>query len=380
MNHAGYLDHNATTPVRPEAAAAAAAVLAMTGNPSSVHRFGREMRRRLEDAREQVAGLVGAAPAEIVFTSGGTEANALAVRGCGRRRVLISAIEHASVQAAAGYPGNGAVSVPVDADGRVDCQALDAMLGADPAPALIAVMLANNETGVIQPVAEVAAVARRHGALVHCDAVQAAGKIAVDAAALGVHFLSISAHKIGGPAGSGALVVRGGAALAAELGGGGQERGRRAGTENLAGIVGFGAAAVIAAADLSAAGRLAPWRDDLERRVLGLAPATRIFGAGVARLPNTSCLAMPGVTSAVQLMAFDLAGLAVSAGSACSSGKVARSHVLEAMGIAAGEAANAIRVSLGWTTTPQEIDRFVAAWGALYARLGARSRRAAPAA
>ena len=376
MSYFGYLDHNATTPVRPEAAAAAAQVFAMTGNPSSVHRFGREMRGRLEDARERVAGLVNAAPAGVVFTSGGTEANALAVRGCGRRRVLMSAVEHASVRAAA----PAAEPIAVDGDGVIDCEALEAMLVAGSEPALVAVMLANNETGVIQPVAEVAALARRHGALVHCDAVQAAGKIAIDAGALGVHFLSVSAHKIGGPAGSGAVVVCGDAPLAAELGGGGQERGRRAGTENLAGIVGFGVAAESAAADLSAAGRLAHWRDDLERRLTALAPTAPVFGAGAARLPNTSCLAMPGVTSAVQLMAFDLAGLAVSAGSACSSGKIGRSHVLEAMGVAAEVAANAIRISLGWTTTVQEIDRLVGAWGALYARAGAGPRHTAPAA
>jgi cysteine desulfurase len=375
MNFFGYLDHNATTPVRAEAAAAAAEVLAMTGNPSSVHRFGRQMRRRLEDARARVAGLVCGDPAEIVFTSGGTEANALAIRGSGRRRLLVSAIEHASVQAAAGFAG--AESIPVDGDGVLDCEALDAMLRAHPAPALIAVMLANNETGVIQPVAEVTALARRYGALVHCDAVQAAGKMPIDAAALGVDFMSISAHKLGGPAGSGALVVRGGAPLAAELGGGGQERGRRAGTENLAGIVGFGVAAEIAAANLATADRLSRWRDEIEQHVTRLAPATRIFGGGAARLPNTSCLAMPGVNSAVQLMAFDLDGMAVSAGSACSSGKIARSHVLEAMGVAAGEAANAIRVSLGWTTTLPEIDAFVSAWSALYARAGVSRGRAA---
>jgi cysteine desulfurase len=373
MDSSGYLDHNATTPVRPQAAAAVAATLAVTGNPSSMHRFGREMRRRLEDARERVAALVGAAPAEIVFTSGGTEANALAIRGSGRRRVLISAIEHASVQAAAGAAGR----IPVTSDGEIDCGALEAMLSADSTPALIAVMLANNETGVIQKVGEVVDVARRHGALVHCDAVQAAGKLPLDARALGVHFLSVSAHKIGGPAGSGALVARGETPLAAELQGGGQERGRRAGTENLAGIVGFGVAAEIAVTELSAAARLARWRDDLERRITALAPDARIFGAGAARLDNTSCLAMPGVTSAVQLMAFDLAGLAVSAGSACSSGKIARSHVLRAMGVGAEEAASAIRVSLGWTTTVQDIDRFVDAWNALYVRAGARLRQPA---
>ena len=316
VDSSGYLDHNATTPVRPQAAAAAAAVLAATGNPSSVHRFGREMRRRLEDARERVAALVGAAPAEIVFTSGGTEANALAIRGSGRRRVLISAIEHPSVQAAASTSEH----IPVTNEGVIDCDALEAMLSADSTPALIAVMLANNETGVIQKVGEVVDLARRHGALVHCDAVQAAGKLTLNATALGVHFLSVSAHKIGGPAGSGALVVQGETPLAAALRGGGQERGRRAGTENLAGIVGFGAAADITSAELCAAGRLACWRDDLERRVTALAPGARIFGAGAARLPNTSCLAMPGVTSAVQVMAFDLVGLALSAGAACSSG------------------------------------------------------------
>jgi cysteine desulfurase len=376
MDSSGYLDHNATTPVRPQVATAVAAALAVTGNPSSMHRFGREMRRRLENARERVAALVGAAPAEVVFTSGGTEANALAIRGSGRRRVLISSIEHASVQAAAG----AAERIPVTGDGILDCGALGAMLKADPTPALVAVMLANNETGVIQNIGEVVDLARRHGALVHCDAVQAAGKLPLDVKALGVHFLSVSAHKIGGLAGSGALVVRGETPLAAELQGGGQERGRRAGTENLAGIVGFGVAADIALSELSSAVRLAHWRDDLERRITTLAPDARIFGAGAARLANTSCLAMPGVTSAVQLMAFDLAGLAVSAGSACSSGKIARSHVLRAMGVGAEEAASAIRVSLGWTTTAQDIDRFVAAWSALYARVGAKLRHPAPAA
>jgi cysteine desulfurase len=372
----GYLDHNATTPVRPEVATAVADALAETGNPSSMHCFGREMRRRLENARERVAALVGAAPAEIVFTSGGTEANVLAIRGSGRRRILISAIEHASVQAAAVE----AERIPVSSDGVVDCAALEAMLSVDPTPALVAVMLANNETGVIQMVGEVVDLARRHGALVHCDAVQAAGKLPLDVNALGVHFLIVSAHKIGGPAGSGALVVRDETPLAAELQGGGQERGRRAGTENLAGIVGFGVAADIALSELSTAARLARWRDDLERRITALAPDARIFGAGAARLANTSCLAMPGVTSAVQLMAFDLAGLAVSAGSACSSGKIARSHVLKAMGVGIEEAASAIRVSLGWTTTVQDIDRFVEAWSALYARVGAKLRQPAPAA
>jgi cysteine desulfurase len=375
MEHAVYLDHNATTPVRPEAAEAVVAALALTGNPSSVHRHGRMARRLVEDARERVAALVGAEVAEVVFTGGGTEANALAVRGAGRSRVLVSSIEHVSVLDAF----ESAEPIPVDGDGIVDLDALEAMLAAEDVPALVSVMLANNETGVVQPVAAVAALARRYGALAHCDAVQAPGRIVVDMKALGVHMMSLSAHKIGGPAGAGALIVADEVPLAATVRGGGQERRRRAGTENVPGIAGFAAAAEAAGAVEDAA-RMARLRDRLERGVRELVPATKIFGSGVPRLPNTSCFAMPGVASEVQVMALDLGGIAVSAGSACSSGKVAPSHVLRAMTADDECAACALRVSFGRTNIDQDVDRFLEVWGRLYARLGSAARARAPAA
>ncbi|MGF1641615.1 MAG: cysteine desulfurase family protein [Rhodospirillales bacterium] len=375
MAHAVYIDHNATTPVRPQAAAAVMAALASTGNPSSVHRHGRLVRRLVEDARERVAALVGAAPEAVVFTSGGTEANALALRSTGRPRVLVSAVEHASVRDAV----ETAEVLPVDGDGVVDLEALAAMLASTAVPALVSVMLANNETGVLQPVAAVAAVARRFGALVHCDAVQAAGKVAVDVRHLGVHLLALSAHKIGGPAGVGALIVEDGVALAPQRRGGGQERGRRPGTENVSGIAGFGAAAEAATAAADGA-RLARLRDRWERGARELAPAAAIFGEGAARLPNTSCVAMPGVAAETQVMALDLAGISVSAGAACSSGKVVASAVLRAMNVDETLAASALRVSFGWTSVEDDVDRLLEAWGGIYTRLGCDARARAPAA
>lgn len=376
MDRAVYLDHNATTTVRPAAAEAVAAALSLTGNASSVHGFGRAVRRAVEDAREAVAALVGAAPADVVFTSGGTEANNLALRGAGRERIIVSAVEHESVLTA----GAGAALIPVDSDGVIDLDALETMLAGEGTPALVSVMLANNETGVVQPVAEAAEVARRCGALVHCDAVQAAGKIPVDMGALGVDMLSLSAHKIGGPAGVGALVVADSVPLSPIVFGGGQERGRRMGTENFSGIAGFAAAAREARKGVDGFAGLGRLRDGLERRILAVSPETRIFGAGAGRLPNTSCLAMPGMASETQVMALDLAGVAVSAGSACSSGKVQASHVLAAMNADAAQAASAIRASLGWNSTAQDVDAFVDAWSALHARAGAGRGVAAPAA
>ena len=376
MDRAVYLDHNATTTVRPAAAEAVAAALSLTGNASSVHGFGRAVRRAVEDAREAVAALVGAAPADVVFTSGGTEANNLALRGAGRERIVVSAVEHESVLMA----GAGAALIPVDSEGVVDLDALASMLAGEGTPALVSVMLANNETGVVQPVAEAAEVARRFGALVHCDAVQAAGKIPVDMGALGVDMLSLSAHKIGGPAGIGALVVADSVPLSPIVFGGGQERGRRMGTENFSGIAGFGAAAREAGKGVDGFAGLGRLRDALERRILAVSPETRIFGAGAGRLPNTSCLTMPGMASETQVMALDLAGVAVSAGSACSSGKVQASHVLAAMNADPAQAASAIRASLGWNSTAQDVDRFVDAWTALHVRAEAGQGVAAPAA
>jgi cysteine desulfurase len=357
-----YLDWNATAPLRPEAAAATAAALAMCGNPSSVHRRGRAARRAVEEARRAVAALVGAAPEAVVFTSGGSEANHLALLGAGRERVLVSAVEHGSVLNAA----PAAEPIPVDRDGVVDLGALARLLAADRRPALVSVMLANNETGVIEPAAEIAALAHAAGALFHCDAVQAAGKIPIDMAALGVDLLTLSAHKLGGPQGVGALVVQGDLDLAPLLRGGGQERGRRAGTENLPGIAGFGAAA--AAVDRAAYDRVRGLRAALEGEIARIAPDAVVFGAGAPRLPNTSAIAMPGMAAETQVIALDLDGVMVSAGAACSSGKVRPSHVIEAMGAGPELAAATIRVSLGWSTSDAEIDRFLSAWTALYRR------------
>ncbi len=358
-----YLDWNATQPLRAEAAAAMASVWAAPGNPSSVHGFGRAARRIVEQARRQVAALVGADPAEVVFTASGTEADNLALAGYPDRVPVVSAIEHDAVLRAAAAPA----IVPVTADGVVDLDRLDAMLAALGRPALVSIMLANNETGVIQPVAEAVAVARRHGALVHTDAVQAAGRIAIDIAALGVDLLTLSAHKLGGPQGAGALIVRG-AAPRPLLRGGGQERGLRAGTENVAALAGFGIAAELAAAELPGMGRIACLRDRLEAAALALAPETRMVGGTVPRLPNTSCLARPGLPAETQVMALDLAGFAVSAGAACSSGKVKASHVLAAMGLPAASAGAAIRVSLGRDSTAADVDDFIHAWHRMHVR------------
>lgn len=363
MQQAVYLDYNATAPLRPEAAAAMAEAHGLAGNPSSVHGFGRAVRRLIETAREQVAALVGADPAQIVFTSGGTESNNLALGGCGRKRLLVSAGEHDSVLRAA----PNAEILPLHADGRVDLAALEEMLAADPRPALVSVMLANNETGVIQPLAEVVALAHAQGALVHCDAVQAAGKIAVAMPHLAADLLSLSAHKLGGPTGVGALVIGDGVDLRPLLQGGGQERGRRAGTENIPGIVGFGAAAAVAREALDESARLGALRDAMERRLGEIAPGVIFFGTEAPRLPNTSCFALPGLPAETQVMALDLAGVAVSAGSACSSGKVRPSHVLRAMA-AEDMAACAIRVSLGWASETSHLERFLDAWSALYSR------------
>jgi cysteine desulfurase len=357
-----YLDYNATAPVRPEVAQAVAAALGHTGNPSSVHQAGRAARRLLERARESVAALVGAPPESVVFTSGGTEANNQALQSVSGPK-LVSAIEHDSVLAAA----PDAVRIPVDEHGVIDLEKLAGQLETF-RPELVSVMLANNETGVIQPVHEVAAIARRHGALVHCDAVQAAGKIPIVVKDLDADFVTLSAHKLGGPQGVGALALGPGVEPKALLGGGAQERRWRPGTENLPGIVGFGRACELAIADVDWPARAGALRDRLEAQIRAIAPEARVLGAGAPRLANTSCLTMPGVSNQIQLIELDLAGIAVSAGSACSSGKVGPSHVLAAMGLGPDEAQTAIRISLGWATTEADVDRLVAAWGRLYAR------------
>ncbi|MGE0005909.1 MAG: cysteine desulfurase family protein [Parvibaculaceae bacterium] len=356
-----YLDHNATSPLKESARQAMLAALALAGNASSIHAEGREAHALLDQARDDVACSLGVVAPMVVFTSGGSEANNLALKGVPAERLVVSAVEHPSVLEAARAAGRPVEILPVDGRGLIDLAALRSLLETGPR-ALVSVMLANNETGVVQPVREIASLAHAHGALVHTDAVQALGKIPVNFGLLAVDLLSVSAHKLGGPIGAGALVVRDGLVLAPLVHGGGQELRRRAGTENLAAIAGFAAAAREKRLEIKAL------RDHLERGLEGAV----IFGAEAERLPNTSCFALPGLSAETLLMALDLAGFAVSSGSACSSGKVAKSHVLAAMGVAPALAGAAIRVSLGWTTTAEDVEQFISAWR----RIGARRNAA----
>lgn len=368
-----YLDHNATSPVRPEVAAAVAGALALPGNPSSVHAEGRAARAALDQARAQLARLVGAAPAQVVFTSGGTEAANAVLSGALRRsglpapmRLLIGATEHPCVSAGHRFPDGAVTVLPVTEAGLIDLGALANHLAAlSDETVLISVHAANNETGIVQPLAEIVALARAHGrALVHSDAVQAVAKIPLDFAALGLDALTLSGHKFAAPKGVGALVLAEGVTLeAAFLRGGGQESRLRCGTEALPALVGMGAAAEIAARVLpEESARLAALRDALEAGVLAIAPEAVVFGAGVARLPNTLSFAVPGLDAPTALIRLDLAGVAVSSGSACASGKVARSPVLAAMGVSPALAAGALRVSLGWNTRAEDLPRFLRAF------------------
>lgn len=368
-----YLDYAASAPVKPAVRAAMCAAMDVAGNPSSVHADGRAARRVMEDAREAVAAMVGAAPADVIFTASGTEANNLVLRGFPGRRVFVSALEHDSALSAA----EDAVRIPARPDGAVDLDALEILLRDDAArggpPALISVMLVNNETGVIQPAAAVGALARRYGALFHCDAAQAAGKLPVDVAELGCDAATLSAHKLGGPAGVGAVVLARGAAPQALIRGGGQERGVRAGTQNLIGAAGFGAAAALAGDELADAGRRSALRDGIETALTAAVPGLIVAGAGSGRVGSVSCLVFPagaaGERSAAgtgesMVMRLDLAGVSVSAGAACSSGKVKPSHVLAAMGFSPASSSAAVRVSLGWGSTDDDARRFIDAYAA----------------
>ncbi|MCX5493514.1 cysteine desulfurase family protein [Kaistia dalseonensis] len=372
-----YLDYNAGAPLRADVRAAMIEWLAMTGNASSVHAEGRAARARIEKARRQVAALVGGDPDRVIFTSGGTEANVTvlspAIRvGAGAISVdmlLVGASEHPSVLAGGRFPADRVETIPVDGDGLIDLAALEARLDGlarSGKRALVSVMLANNETGTIQPVAAVAAIARRHGALVHSDAVQASGRIPVDIAALGVDFLTLSAHKIGGPQGAGAIVLGGDLASPAPLlVGGGQEKYSRAGTQNVVAIAGFGLAAELARTDLE---RMAHWADWRAAIAAAAGPA-RVLSAGAPCLPQTIALAAEGLSAETLVIALDLEGIAISAGSACSSGKVAVSHVMKAMNVPESHAKAAIRVSFGWETSENDIRRFTEVWGRVMERL-----------
>jgi cysteine desulfurase len=377
-----YLDWNATTPLRPEARVAMAAAWEFPGNPSSVHGEGRQARRLIEEARVGVAEAVGALPRNVVFTSGGTEANTLALtprlrRGAGLpvQRLLVSAIEHASVLAGGRFPANAVGTVGVTRSGLVDLARLRAALTGAP-PALVSLMLANNETGAVQPVAEAAEIIHAEGGLLHVDAIQAFGKIPFDINSLNADLVTLSAHKIGGPKGVGALVLAEGlTGLESLLRGGGQELNRRAGTENVAGIAGFGAAARAALA----ARESDPIRiEGLRRRLesgLRQTPGAIVFSDAAPRLPNTTLFTVPGLKAETAVIGFDLAGIAVSSGSACSSGKVQPSHVLEAMGFGPDIATGAVRLSLGWSTGDADIDRCLEAWRKLAGSLLKGERR-----
>lgn len=364
-----YLDWNATTPLRAEARAAMLVAFELIGNPSSVHAEGREARRLVEEARATLAAAVGALPRNVVFTSAGTEANALALspglRGASGgpvARLLVSAVEHASVLAGGRFPADRIGQIRVTRSGVIDLDHLKALLGDGP-PALVSIMAANNETGALQPIAEAARIVHEAGGLLHVDAIQALGKIPFDIKAVGADLATFSAHKIGGPKGIGALVAAEGlAGLEPVLRGGGQEQNRRAGTENVAGIAGFGAAIKVALQALPEdAARIATLRNRLENGIRAIAGAT-IFADDVERLPNTTLFTAPGLKAETAVIGFDLEGVAVSSGSACSSGKVQPSHVLSAMGYDPTVAQGAVRLSLGWSTEPADINRTLEAW------------------
>ena len=383
-----YFDHNASSPLRPEAREAMINAFDLIGNASSVHAEGRSARAVIEDAREQVARLCGAQISQVIFTSGGTESNVAALSpgwlskldgyDPDKARLFTSAIEHPSAYQGGGFKPERMTRLPVTEHGVVDLDAAGRLIrqhaaDVDGAPFLVSVMSANNETGAIQPTAELGEIVREAGGVLHCDAVQSLGRLPVDVRGLGADLVSVSAHKFGGPKGAGALIVARDELHdpAPVMHGGGQERGRRAGTENIAAIAGFGAAAEAVRHELAAGtgiDAVQPLRDRLETELKRIAPDAWVAAEDTSRLPNTTCVAVPGLHGETLVIAMDLEGIAVSAGSACSSGKVERSHVLDAMGLDNETAAGAIRISLGWTSREAEVDRFLSAWQAIYER------------
>jgi len=382
-----YLDHNATSPLRPEVAEAMVRAHSLPGNASSVHAEGRAARAAIEAARESVAALVGAKAKNVVFTSGGTEANNTILSPSFRRigqegptLLLVGSVEHPSVLDGHRFPGGAVERIPALADGIVDVAWIEQRLArAGAGRVLLSLQVANNETGVLQPIAETARLVHEHGGLFHADAVQAAGKVPVGMAESGFDALTISAHKIGGPKGAGAILLADGVEIADRLvRGGGQERGSRAGTENVAAIVGFGVAAEIARREIDDLSlRLRALRDEAEQHLRRIAPDAVVFGANAERLPNTLAFAIPGLRAETALIAFDLEGVALSSGSACSSGKVKRSHVLSAMNVDPALTEGAIRVSFGWNSTKEDVIRFVMTCEKVIATLYKRRANAA---
>ncbi|WP_417492399.1 cysteine desulfurase family protein [Maricaulis sp.] len=372
-----YLDHNASTAIRPEVVAAMADAMSRTANPSSVHRDGQIAARAVEEVRRLVGRQLCARAEDVIFTSGGTEATNLALHSAidagNARRLIVSALEHEAIAATARASGLPVETLPVTRDGLADLAWLEKRLAnwnveQDGRPVL-ALMLANNEIGTIQPVAEAAALIHAHDGLMIVDAIQAVGKIAVDFAALGADYMAISAHKFGGPQGSGALIAACNAPLSRHHHGGGQEKGRRGGTLNVAGITGLGRALELAVADLDNFAGLANWRDGLAAKLKAAAPEIEILGEGAPRLPNTLSIAHPSWKGETQVMAMDLAHISISAGSACSSGKARGSKAGLALGLETGPAEGVVRISLGWTSNESDIDAFARAWTAAHARI-----------
>lgn len=362
-----YMDYNSTCPIKPAVIERVTALMHETGNASSIHQHGRKARSHIEKAREQIAAHIKSQPDYITFTSGATESNNAVLKQFDDERILISAIEHPAVTQTA----RNAEFIPVNPDGIIDMAALEKMLETGPAPALISVMLVNNETGVLQPVADIACLARRKhkDIYIHTDAAQAIGRINIDFPSLQTDYMSLSSHKFGGPQGAGALITAPGARTAKLLYGGGQEKRLRAGTENIAGIAGMGLAIELAAHDIKSQPAIKDIRDNIEQRLKSVAPDIRFYGQAAPRVAGTSCFSCAGIASDVQMMNMDLAGFAVSNGSACSSGKVTPSHVLQAMGASKEDAAAALRISLGWGTTSGHAEKFVEAWTQMYKRL-----------
>lgn len=366
-----YLDYNATAPVRPEAKAALTQALMAPHNPSSVHLYGREARRMIEEARVSVSALVGTQPAQVIFNSGATEGNNTVLRHFSGERILVSAIEHPAVLEVCPE----AERISVTPAGVIDLDALEALLKKGPRTGLVSVMLANNETGVIQPLVEVSAMAKRYGALMHCDAVQGPGRIPVNIGALGIDFMTLSAHKMGGPQGAGALVLGLCGITPTLLSGGGQEKKARPGTENVAAICGFGSAAQAILETPHENERYGIWQDKLETGLKACADDIVIHGEESVRIPNTTLFSVPGVKAETMLMALDLEGVAVSNGSACTSGTVKVSHVLRAMGCSDDLATSALRISTGWATTEADIDRALEVWSKVYHRILNKRKR-----
>ncbi len=380
MSQKIYLDHNATTTIRPEVIDLVAQIMADTGNASSVHAHGRAARAAMDKARRQIATLAGTLPEYVTFNSGATEANNSVINAFRGETILFTATEHPSVREAVLEMAGNAIKIPVTQDGLIDVAAFEALV-TEQKPALISIMMVNSETGVIQPVAELSKIARKihPEVFIHTDAVQAAGRVPIDMSALRVDYLSLSAHKCGGPQGVGALICAPGSRPAKLLYGGGQERRQRAGTENVASIAGFGLSAELAMNFMDEYANLATLRTHLEEFLTKTHNSIRIFGHDAPRVSNTCCISCVGFPAQTQLMALDLEGICVSSGSACSSGSPKPSKVLTAMGASDDELGCALRISLGWNSTKSDIDGFIEAWSKIVQRIQSKNGEGAAA-